>query len=144
VTRLAFHQGVRPHQRKTVLVIANRIQRNVPALDGVAAFAVGPELAAMYIRVAIGAVCTHILEYQARVTLCARYLLVHAAQRITSLVVTELGIRPDWLPTRVSMAILARSSDWTMGIRHLGLRTAHLWTSVVRWLLRRHAEKQGR
>src|ERR1035438_9238879 len=55
VALVALHQGVRPYQRKAVLVVANRILRDIPTLDRVATFALGAELAAMNIRVAIGA-----------------------------------------------------------------------------------------
>ena len=81
VALVALHQGMRPNQRKAVLVIPNRIQRNIPALDRVAAFAVGAELPAMNVGVAIGAVGADVLEDQAGVALGATHLLMHSAQR---------------------------------------------------------------
>ena len=43
-------------------MIANGLQRNMPAFHGMAALAVGAKLATMYVRVAIGAVGADILE----------------------------------------------------------------------------------
>lgn len=74
---------MRSYQRKAILVIANRIQGDIPPLDTVAAFAIRAELPAMDVGVAIGTVRAHILEDEAGMTLRATHLLVHAAQGIT-------------------------------------------------------------
>src|SRR6201993_2786503 len=80
VAIVALQQSVRPDQGKPILVIAYLLQRNLPTLDRVAAFAVGAELATMDIRVAVGASGTDILEDQADMTFCTTHLFVHAAQ----------------------------------------------------------------
>ena len=73
-------------------MIANIFKRYLPTPDRVAAFAVGAELTAMYVCVAIGAVRTHVLEYRAGVAPGAIDFLVHAAQWVAGLVVIEFGV----------------------------------------------------
>jgi hypothetical protein len=94
-------------QRKTILMIANGIQRNMPAFHRMAALAIGAKLTAMYVRMAIGTVGADILEYQFGMALHARNFLVHALQGISSLIVIELRVRPDGLPTGIRVAVLA-------------------------------------
>lgn len=142
VALVALHQRMRSNQREAVLVVANRIQRNVPALNGVAAFTIGAKLPAMNIGVAIGAFGADILEDHAGMALGAADLLVHAAQRIARAVMIELRIGPDRLPTRIGMTVLAGNVQGSMRVRDLGLRTAHARTRIARWLLRRHAHQQ--
>jgi hypothetical protein len=67
--------------------------------------------------VAVGAPGADILENQIGMALRAGDLLVHAAQRIPRLVVLELRVRPDRLPTRVGVAALARDGKRPVGIR---------------------------
>jgi hypothetical protein len=57
-----------------------------------AAGAIGAELAAMDIGVAIGALGTDVLEHQVGVALNAIHFLVHAPQRIPGQIVVEFGI----------------------------------------------------
>src|ERR1035438_6948168 len=63
-----------------------------------AAFTVCAKLAAMNVRMAIGAMRAYILENQACVAFGAGHFLVHAAQWITRAVMIKLGIRPDRFP----------------------------------------------
>jgi hypothetical protein len=120
-------------------MIANCIQGDIPTLDCVAAFTVGPKLAAMNVSMAICTGFAYVLKDQAGMTLRASNLLVHAAQRVTGFVVVEFRVRSDGLPTRVRMAILTRCGNWPMGIGHLGLRNLWRWFGVGRGLLDRHA-----
>lgn len=62
VALLALHHGVRSEKRKPIEVILNGLNRNLPAQDRVAFGAVGAILAAMNVRVAIGAVLADIGE----------------------------------------------------------------------------------
>lgn len=64
---VALHQGVRSHQREAVLMIANRVQRDIPAFDRVATLAVGAELPSMNICMAIGTTGADIFEDHAGV-----------------------------------------------------------------------------
>ena len=80
---VALHQRVRSYQRESVLVILNGRDLGLPALDGVAALAVRPELTTVNICVAFGALGTNLLEHHAGMALRASNLRVHSAQRIT-------------------------------------------------------------
>jgi len=97
-----------------------------------AAFAVCTELAAMDVSVAVGTVCTHVLEHQAGVASGASNFLVHAAERVAGLVVIELGVRANWFPCGVRVAILTgrgdrsvRIGDLCLGSTYLRIRIAH-------------------
>lgn len=68
--------------------------------------AVGSELSAVNVRVAIGAVLPHIGEDGLDVALRAGDFLVQPAERIARGVVIEFGDRADRAPARVGVAIL--------------------------------------
>ena len=110
---------MRANQRKAILMILDVIDRDLPTLDAVAVFAVGPELAHVNVCVTVAAMRADIGEHQRRMAFRTAHVLVHTAQRIASLVVIELGQRADRLPTRVGMAVLAGCDRWPVGIRHL-------------------------
>lgn len=133
---------MRTHKGEAILVIANLLERDLPTLDRVAAFAVGAELAAMYIGMAISAMRAHILENQTGVALGAGNFFVHAVQRITRAVMIKLGIRPDRFPAGVGMAVLARHGDGAVRIGYFGLRAAHTGPLAVRGLLHCSSSKQ--
>jgi hypothetical protein len=92
VTVFALQQGVCPNQGESILVVLNRLQRNLPAFYRVAVRAIGAKLTPMEVGVTIGALRTHIFEDQAGVALAAPYVLVHAAQGISGQVVIEFRI----------------------------------------------------
>ena len=121
VAVLALQQRMRADERETVLVILNLGGGNLPAIDGVAFFAVCAELAVMNVGVAIGALRAHLAEDEACVAPGAVNLLVHAAQRITGVIVIELRMGADWFPTGVCMAILTGKGDGAVRIGYLGL-----------------------
>src|ERR1039457_7727658 len=100
-----------------------------------AAFTVGAELTAMNIRVAIRATSTYIFENKVTVALGTCHFLVHAAQRIAGVVMIELWIRANRFPTCVGVALLTGNGDGAVGIRHLGLGTAHTGSRTVGRLL---------
>lgn len=79
VAIVALQHRVRTNQREAVLVIANLRKRSLPSPHRVAALAVGAELTAMDIGMAISASRAHILEHQAHMAFGARHLGVHAA-----------------------------------------------------------------
>ena len=89
-------------------MIAHLLHRDIPSLYRVALRAVRTHLAAMDVRVAIGAVFTDICEYRLNVTLRALHFFVHAPQWIFRLVVIEFGHRADRAPTRRCVTVLAR------------------------------------
>ena len=96
-----------PEQRKTVLVLVDLLHRDLPALHAVTLLTICSELALMNVSVAIGALLTHVGEYRLDVALGAGHSLMHAAQRIASLVMVELGHAADRLPAAQGVAILA-------------------------------------
>ena len=111
-------------QWKPILVIAYLFERDLPTLHRMATLAVRAELAAMNVRMAVRAACTHILEDGANMTFCTGYFFVHAAQWIACVVVVKFWIRADGFPAGEGVAITAGSGDWAMRIRDLGLRSA--------------------
>jgi len=119
-----------------IIVVLDCIQRYIPALNRVAAFTVGSELAAVNVGMAVCAMRAGILEDKACVALRTADFLVHAPQWITSLVVIELRICPDRLPTCVCVAVLARGGYRAMRVGHFRLRTANIWPRVRRQMLR--------
>ena len=113
------------NQWESILVVLNRLQRNLPSLDRVAAFAVRPELTTVNVGVTVETLRTYVLENQARMALGTAHVLMHTAQRVSGLIVIEFRIRPDRFPTGVRMAIGARDGKRSVGVRHLGLGNAH-------------------
>jgi hypothetical protein len=99
VAIFALCEGMRPNQRESVLVVLNRLQRNLPAFHRVAVRAIGSELAAMDVGVTIRTLRTYVFEYQAGVAVGAAHVLMHAAQRVSGQIVIEFGIGPYRLPT---------------------------------------------
>lgn len=85
-----------------------------------AAFAVGAELATMDIGVTVGAMRADVAEDKRGVALRAGNLLMHAAQRIASVIVVELGNGADRFPTRVCVAVLAGQVHRPVRVGYLG------------------------
>jgi len=107
VAGVALQQGMGAYQWKAIVVVANRLDINLPALHGMALLAIGSKLPTMNIRMAIGAARTHVAEDQTGVALRAAHVGVHAPQGIPGLVVVELGLGADRFPTSKRVAILA-------------------------------------
>lgn len=118
MTRVAIERRMRSHQREAVLVILDLLYRYLPSLHRVTLLAVGAELAFVNVGVAVGAPGGNIAEDQLGVARSARHFLVHAAQRISSLVVIKLRHAADGLPSAEGVAVLAwnvQRSVWTVG-----------------------------
>ena len=103
----AVQRGVGSQQRKAVLVLVDLLDRNLPALYAVALLAIGAELALVDVGMAIGALLAHIRKYRFDVALGTGDSLMHTAQRVTGLVMVELGHVADRLPSAEGVAILA-------------------------------------
>ena len=113
---------MRPNQGKSVLMLLDIFNRDLPAFNGVTFFAFRPHLSAMDIGVAVGARVPDIGEHQLRMTLRAgTYGCVHAAQRVSGFAVIEVRYRANRLPTHTSVACLARNPETAMRTsgRHL-------------------------
>jgi len=99
VTRIAVHRGVRADQWKTIDVLVDLLNRNIPALYGVALLAVSAHLPLVNVRVAVRALGAHVREDQLGVALRTAQALMHAAQGILRGVVIKFGNGPERLPS---------------------------------------------
>jgi len=63
VALIAFDQCMRSNQRESILVILDLLDIYLPAFDGVAALAIGTELPAMNVCVALRALSANLLEH---------------------------------------------------------------------------------
>jgi len=128
---IALNNCVRAYQRESIAVILDCLDVDLPALDRVAAFTIGAELAAVNVCMALGALRACFREHQVGVTLRAGDLGVHSAQRIAGRVVVELRVRPYRLPGLVGMAVLAGNGHGAVRIGHLCLWPADLRSHAV-------------
>jgi hypothetical protein len=136
VASRALNRRVRSDQREPVFVRADRLHLHVPSEHGVTLLAVGAELSSMNVSVAIRALRSYIAEYRFGVAVDTSHLRMHAAQGVTRLVVIKFGNRPDRLPTRKRVAILAGDREGAMRTTRLRGRR----TTVLR--MRRHPARQ--
>lgn len=125
VAIFALYEYMCSNQWESILVILNRLQRNLPSLNRMAVGAVGPELTAVNVRVTVRTLRTYVLENQAGMALCTAHVLMHTAKRVSGLIMIEFRIRPDRFPTCVRMTICAWDGKRSVGIRHLGLGNAY-------------------
>jgi hypothetical protein len=98
---------MRTEQWKTVLMLIDVVDRNLPAIDAVAEIALGAVFSTMQVCVTILALPADIGEHGIDMTFLAEHLGMHAAQGICRLVVIELRILADGHPCCWRMAILA-------------------------------------
>jgi hypothetical protein len=105
---LALHNSVRAQQRESIEVLRNRLHRNLPAQNRVALRAVGAELRAVNVRMAIRAVLSNFGENWIGVASRAGYFFVHAAQRVSRGVVIEFRNGADRGPASGGVAIFTR------------------------------------
>ena len=114
VALLAFHNRVRTQERKSVEMLLNRLHGRLPTENRVALRAVGAQLSAMDVGVAIGALLSNVGENRLGVASGARHLLMHAAERVARRVVVEFGNCANGGPTCVRVAIFAGSREGTV------------------------------
>lgn len=108
VTGVAIDCRVRARQREAVVVLLDLLDRNLPPADRVALLAIRSQLPSVNVRVTILASLSDFGEYRLDVTLRAGHRLVHAAQRVSRLIVIEFGNRADGSPSICRVAVLAR------------------------------------
>lgn len=89
----------------------------------------------MDVGVTISAMGAYVLEDKAGVAAATCNLYMHAAQRISRLVMIELWIGANWLPACVCMAVLTGRRNRTMGIGYLGLWASDAGPIAARLLL---------
>ena len=106
---------MRARQRKAILVVVlGGLQRHAPTFHVMALLAGRAHLAAVNVGVTVGTLRSHVGEYWFGVALGARYVLVHASQRVACLVVIELWKVADRLPTREGMTVLTGDRQWSV------------------------------
>jgi len=102
-------------------VLLHILDRNLPSPHRVTLLAVGAQLALVNIGMAILAALTDVRKNHLHVTAGTGHGSVHAAQRITGLIMVELGNRPDRLPATRGMAVLAGKGQIAVrAVRALG------------------------
>src|SRR5260370_14969691 len=100
MTSVAGQSGVSADQREPVLVLLDVLDGNLPSLDRMAVLAVGSELSAVDIGVAVSARVANVRKHQFCVALSARaHGRVHATQPIPGLAVIKIRQRTNWFPT---------------------------------------------
>lgn len=122
VTRVAIDRGMRANQRKAVQVLIDLLNGNMPALYGMALFAIGAHLPLVNVGVAVGALRTDIREHHFGVALRASHAFMQPAQGIFGGVMVEFRDGADGLPAADSVAILTRNAETTVGTSRIGRR----------------------
>jgi hypothetical protein len=101
----AFHDGMRAEERKSVEVLRNRLDRYLPAENCVALGAIGAELTAVNIRVAIGTILANVGENRLHMAARAGDFFVHAAKGVTRGVMVKFGNGANRGPACARVAI---------------------------------------
>ena len=104
---IALQNGMCAEQRKSVEMLLNRLDRDLPSEDGMALGAILAELSAMNVGVTIGAVLADVGKNRSCVASRAGNFFVHAAKRVTRGVVVEFGNGANGGPAGVRVAIFA-------------------------------------
>lgn len=116
---IAIHHRVRSDEWKAILMLANVVDRHLPAGIAVAKITLSAIFAAMNIGVTILALLAGVGKNQILVAVAAAYLGVQAAQREAGLAMIELRNRPDRNPPLGGVAVLAGNVQfpvWAMGL----------------------------
>jgi hypothetical protein len=114
VTLLALHHSVRTKQRKSVEVLFDGLNGDIPTERGVALGAVGAHLTAMNIGVAVRAILADVAEYGLEVAFRAVKFFVHAAKRISRGVVVEFRHAANRRPACAGVTVLTRNGKGAM------------------------------
>ena len=111
---VALQDGMRTEQWKSIEVLLNRLDRYLPAEDGMALGAVLAKLSAVNVGVTIGAILANVRENRLGVTPRAGHFFVHAAKRIPRGVMIEFGNGANGSPACVRVAIFAGNVEGTV------------------------------
>ena len=111
VAPLTLHHCVCAEKRKSVEVLLDRLDRYLPAQDSVAPGAVGAELTAVDVRVAVRAVLTNVSKDRLEMAVRAVDFFMHGTKRKSRGVVIEFGNGANRGPARVRVAVLARNDQ---------------------------------
>ena len=108
---VTVHCGVSADQRKSILMLIDVVNGNLPAVGVVTKLTLRAVLAAMQIGVAILTLLRSIAEDQGLVAIGALHFCMAAAQRKLSLRMVELEFGAERLPSLRRMAILTRDLE---------------------------------
>jgi len=114
VTLIAFHYRVCAKQGKSVEVLLDRLNRDIPSQDRVAFSAVGAELTAVDVRMAVRTILSHIGEDRFSMALRAVNFFVHSSKGIPRGIVIELGNGANRRPASARVAVLAWNGKGSM------------------------------
>lgn len=119
VAIVALHRGMSTEQRKTILVLLDLVDGNLPAINRVTLRAIGAKFSQVNIRMAIGAVLPDVGEDRLRMAFQTANFLVLPTQRISGFVVIEFQHRSYRTPGRRGVTVFARN-------RQRSVRTADI------------------
>jgi hypothetical protein len=109
VAVLTLYRRVSPQEREAILVILDLLDGNVPPEHRVTPRAICPHLPLVNIRVTVLTLLPNVGKHGLDVALRAFHFFVHAAQRISGLIVVELRDSADGAPRGSRVAVLARN-----------------------------------
>ena len=107
VAGIAIDGRMRSSQREAIVVLLYLRNRNLPSTNRVALFAICSQLPAVNVRVAILTALPNIRKDRLCMASRASHCLVHAAERIASLIMIKLGNRTHRPPCIWRMTVLA-------------------------------------
>lgn len=106
VASLAIDRGVRSSQGKTIIVLLNVLNGNLPSTHRMTLLAIRSKLALVNVGVAILATLAHVRKDRLAVALRASHRCMHAAKRIPGLVVIEFRHGTNRFPRAGGVAVL--------------------------------------
>ena len=115
---IAIDGCMRAGEREAIVVLLNFFDRYSPAANGMTLLAIRTELAFVNVGVAILAALADVAENRFDMALGASHIAVHAAQRITGLIVIEFRDSANRLPAFGGVTVLAR--DVQVAVRATG------------------------
>lgn len=107
MARVTIHHRMRADQRKSILVLVDVVDRDLPAIWVMAQFALRPILSAMKICMAVLTLFWHMAEYEVGMTIHALYLRVPSVQRKIGSRMLELHSCSQRLPSLLAVTLLA-------------------------------------
>jgi len=116
VAGVTVHGRVSADQRKTVLVLVDGMDRDLPTIDSVTHVALRAVSAPVDVGVTVLAIAARIGKDRIDVALLAPYSHVHSTQGIPGLVVIKLRVTASRLPGRQGVAVPTISLQGTMWV----------------------------
>jgi len=133
VAIVALDGRVSAEEWETILVVTHLLDGDVPSLHRMALCAVRSHLSPMDVRMAIGAILANVGKDGLDVAGHTFYLLVHASERISSLVVVKFGNRANGAPSGGRVTVFAGNIQRAMRIASvffLGRGRQRCWRGV--------------